>query len=174
MALAVPGAAWFSNHPLADRWLSGTARDLAIAAAVVLISVNLAAVGALVLASGLGVIRPWRDPRGRWAAVLVLVAANVAIPVMAFSLRAGGRHRRARWATPGWPLATGVALALFVTIVQLFRRSQQWEALSADEALRRDPRAPVVVPARVHRRRADGGSAGITGRTACSARRRAR
>jgi hypothetical protein len=143
MALAASGGFWFSNHPLADRWLSGTSRDLVIAASVFLVSVNLAVVGALVLAAGLSVIRPWRDPRGRWAAVLVLVAANVAIPVFAFSLvqeDATYEGLDEAWVA----VATGVALALFITMVQLFRRSQQWEALSADEALRRDARAPVA------------------------------
>ena len=53
----------------------------------------------------------------------------------------------------------------------MFRRSQQWDALSAEEALRRDPRAPVSVSARVHRRRADGGPRLTTGRIAFSARR---
>jgi hypothetical protein len=143
MALAVPGGAWLSNHPLADRWLSGTTRDLVLAAAVFLLTVNLATVGALVLASGLGVIRPWRDPRGRWAAVLVVVAANGAMPVLAFSLlqedaTVGGLPDR--WVVA----AVGVALFLFITVIQLFRRSQQWDALSAEEALGRDPRAPVV------------------------------
>jgi hypothetical protein len=143
MALAVPGAAWFSNHPLADRWLSGTTRELAIAAAVFFISVNLAAVGALVLAAGLGVIRPWRDPRGRWAAVLLVVAANCGVPVLGFSLL------QEDTTVSGLPdlwvvVAVGVALLLFVTVIQMFRRSQQWDALSAEEALRRDPRAPVL------------------------------
>lgn len=143
MGLAVPGGVWFSYHPLVDRWLSGSARDLAIAAAVALISLNLVAAGALVLAMGLGVIRGWRDPRGRWAAVLVLVATNVALPIIAFSFV----QEDAAYEAMGdaWiAVSIGVALALFVTMVQLFRRSQQWEALSADEALRRDERAPVT------------------------------
>lgn len=143
MALAAPGAVWFSNYPLVDRWLNGSARDLSIAAAVVLLSLNLAAVGALVLAMGLGVTRPWHDPRGRWAAVLVLVAVNAAIPVLAFSVAQDDAAYDAlgdAWVA----VSTGVALALFVAMVQLIRRSQQWEALSADEALRRDARAPVT------------------------------
>ena len=143
MALAAPGATWFSNHPLADRWLSGTTRDWSIAAAVFLVSVNLAAVGALVLASGLGVLRPWRDSRGRWAAVLVMVAANCAIPVIGFSLvqeDAAVTSLGDAWVA----LAATWRLPCIVAILRLFRRSQQWEALSADEALRRDPRAPVV------------------------------
>ena len=142
MGLAVPAAAWFSNHPLVDRWLSGSTRDLAIAAAVFLISLNLAAVGGLVLASGLGVLRPWHDTRGRWAAVLVLVPPQRRDSRPGVFLRAGGRAVRALG--DAWVRPRSVSLALFVTIVQLFRRSQQWEALSADEALRRDARAPVV------------------------------
>ena len=143
MGLASAGGVWFSMHPLADRWLSGSTRDLAIAAAVFLISLNLAAVGGLVLASGLGILRPWHDTRGRWAAGLVLAAVNVAIPVLAFSLMQEDATVRAlgdAWVI----LATMVSLALFISVVQLFRRSQQWEALSADEALQRDPRPPVV------------------------------
>ena len=93
MALAVPGAAWFSNHPLADRWLSGTTRDLAIAVAVFLVSVNLAAIGGLVLAFGLGVMRPWRDPRGRWAAVLRAYRRQLRDPRAGVLTAAGGRHR---------------------------------------------------------------------------------
>jgi hypothetical protein len=143
MALAAPGAAWFSAHPLADRWLSGSTRDLAIAAAVFLFSLNLAAVGGLVLASGLGILRPWSDARGRWGAGLVLAAVNVGIPVLAFSLMQ--EDATIRGLGDAWVmLATMVALALFIGIVQLFRRSQRWEALSADEALQRDPRPPVV------------------------------
>ena len=143
MGLAAPAAVWFSAHPLTDRWLTGSTRDLAIAAAVFLISLNLAAVGGLVLASGLGILRPWHDTRGRWAAGLVLAAVNVAIPVLAFSLMQEDATVRALG--DAWVfLTTMVALALFITMVQLFRRSQQWEALSADEALRRDGRAPVT------------------------------
>jgi hypothetical protein len=143
MGLAAPAAAWFSAHPLTDRWLTGSTRDLAIAAAVFLVSLNLAAVGGLVLAFGLGILRPWHDARGRWAAGLVLAAVNVAIPVLAFSLMQEDATVRAlgdAWVI----LATMVALALFISVVQLFRRSQQWEALSADEALRRDARPPVT------------------------------
>ena len=143
MALAIPGSAWLSNHPLADRWLSGTTSDLIIAAAVFLVSVNLATVGALVLASGLAVLRPWRDPRGRSAAVLLLVGANCGIPVIGFSLLqedATVSGLADQWVV----LALGVAFLLFVTVIQTFRRSQQWDALSAEEALRRDPRAPVL------------------------------
>ena len=143
MALAVPGGFWFENHPLADRWLSGTTRDLLIAAAVMLVSVNLAAVGGLVMASGLGVMRPWRDPRGRWAAVLLFIAVNCAIPVMVYSMV---QEDAAISGLPdSWVVAlVGAALLLYVTVIQVFRRSQQWDALSADEALRRDPRAPVL------------------------------
>ena len=143
MALAIPGSAWLSNHPLADRWLSGTTSDLIIAAAVFLVSVNLATVGALVLASGLAVLRPWRDPRGRSAAVLLIVGANCGIPVIGFSLLqedATVSGLADQWVV----LAVGVAFLLFVTVIQTFRRSLQWDALSAEEALRRDPRAPVL------------------------------
>ena len=143
MALAIPGGWWFSNHPLADRWLSGTTRDLVIAAAVFLVSVNLFAAGALVLASGLGVIRPWRDPRGRWAAVLVIVAVNCAIPVLGFGLVQEDTTVKAL--AEGWVvIGTVVAYLVVFAVIRLFRRSQQWDALSAEEALRRDPRAPVV------------------------------
>ena len=143
MALAIPGAAWLSNHPLADRWLSGTTRDLIVAAAIFLVSVNLATVGALVLALGLGVLRPWRDPRGRSAVLLLIAAANCGIPVLGFSLvqeDATVSGLGDLWVV----IAVGVALMLFVTVIRTFRRSQQWDALSAEEALRRDPRAPVL------------------------------
>jgi hypothetical protein len=143
MALAIPGGAWFSNHPLADRWLSGTTGDLLLAAAIFLVSVNVFVAGALVLASGLGLLRAWRDPRGRWAAVLVMVAANVAIPVLGFGMvqeDATVKGLPEVWAV----MAVLVAYVLLFAIMRLFRRSQQWDALSAEEALRRDPRAPVL------------------------------
>ena len=143
MALAAPGAIWLANHPLVDRWLSGTTRDLVLVAAVFLISTNLAAVGALVLSSGLGIVRPFDDRRGRWAAALLMLATNLSVPVFAFSLvqdDAAITGLADVWVAL---LVTG-AMVFYVGIIRLFRRSQQYEALSADDVMRRDPRAPVV------------------------------
>lgn len=143
MALAAPGAIWLANHPLVDRWLSGSVRDLALVAVVFFLSMNLFASGVLVLAWGLGVVRPFDDTRGRWAAVLLMLAANLAVPVMAFSLVQ--EDETVTGLGDAWALLLVVAvMAFYVAIIRLFRRSQQYEALSADDTMRRDPRAPVV------------------------------
>lgn len=110
IALSLPGWTWLANHPLVDRWFPGTVRDLAQVGAVFTLSLNLVAGGALVLASGLGLLRPLRDARGRWAAAL----------------------------------AMAVMIVLYVAIMRLFRRSQQWEARDAADVRKRDPRPPVV------------------------------
>ena len=143
MALAAPGAVWLSNHPLVDRWLSGTASDIVIAVAVFLLSMNLLAAGALVLSSGLGIARPFGDRRSRWAAALLMLAANLSVPVFVYSLvqdDAAITGLSDVWAAL---MAIG-AIAFYVGIIRLFRRSQQYDALSADDAMRRDPRAPVI------------------------------
>lgn len=141
--LAAAGAAWLSNHPLADRWLSGSIRDIAIAAAVFVLTSNLALLAGILMASGFGVVRPWRDARGRWATMLLVAAANLSLPILGFGLLQ--EDATVSGLPDRWILAAGVvALALIIGVIRLYRRSQQWEALSADEALRRDARPPVV------------------------------
>jgi hypothetical protein len=144
IALAGPGLVWLSNYEVVDLWITSTSRDLIRAGVVFFVSANLLVVGTVVLSIGLSVIRPWADPRGRWASVLLLLAANVGLPVIAFSLVSNDTSFEDRVGEVWVVAASLLALLLFIAVMQVFRRSQQWDALTADETLRRDPRAPVV------------------------------
>jgi TM2 domain-containing membrane protein YozV len=144
MALAGPGIVWLSNREVVNLWLTATTDDLIRVGLVFFVSSNLLVAGAVVLAIGLAAMRPWRDRRGRAAIVLILLAANLGIPVIAFSLVSNDASFEDRVGEVWVVAAALLALLLFIAVMQVFRRSQRWDALTADEALRRDPRAPVV------------------------------
>jgi len=145
IGLTVPGFAWLAARTGDPDWLLRDALQLASDAIVLLVCVNLAVVGLLVLVSGFGQRDLWRDARARRAALVKLAGANVLLPVLVFSMLQDNEVASA-FLDDAW-VAAPLALAAYALIAfgaGTLRRGWRHEAATADEAMRIDPRAPVV------------------------------
>jgi TM2 domain-containing membrane protein YozV len=167
--LAAGGAclAWLSNH-LSTEWPVSPAR-FALFAAICVLATNLLAVGLLVLAAGCGKTHSASAPGRRRAAVLLrIVLANVLAPAVLFTIISQDPELAAEAERQGWDAwVAGISTALLVIAWRLWRRSRQYGALGADEAMARDRRAPVLYL----RSFADDGEAVIDGSVSTLARR---
>ena len=108
-------------------------------------AINLAAVGVVLLAAACGEARTLRHPHRRRAALLQLLIANllgVIILIGGFAERSKDEDDLAIQAAV--LAAAAVGYGLMVWAWRAWRRAQRLDALSADEVLRRDPRAPVL------------------------------
>jgi TM2 domain-containing membrane protein YozV len=113
------------------------------------VSANVLALGITLLLSGLRQFSLRTNRQARTAAFVRMAAANLALPCFLFAVLtdAGGVDR---WMDthPGMEAVALLALIPFVhvarTSVLLFRSSWKYEAPSAEEVLRDDPRPPVV------------------------------
>ena len=143
LALAVPCFFWLDAHRLRD-WPPAGAEAGPFLLVAALAS-NLVALGAIVLAAGLGGERSLRDRRARRAMGLKLLAANVLVPTLIYSFIIDDRSLETRLQASDWslPIEALVAALGFYAYASL-RRSWRFEALSADELLGRDTRAPVL------------------------------
>jgi TM2 domain-containing membrane protein YozV len=142
---ALPGLAWLAlRFDAAGAW-QRDALLLAGDALVLIVCANLATIGLLVLLSGFGRRDWWRDARARRAALVKLAGANVLLPVLVFSMLQDDQTVSALleedWIAGPFALAAWVLIALGASTL---RRAWRHEAATADEAMRADPRAPVV------------------------------
>lgn len=125
--------------------------------AVLVLGINSLALAWVLLAAGFGGRRDWRDARVRRATLWRWLAANLVVPVFAAELWLGTDAVSALalggpvGEAPSDPvdgftqlLGSLVSLGLFLLILLFGRRSAQHEAASAEEAMRLDPRPPVV------------------------------
>lgn len=144
--LAAGGAAlaWLSNH-LSSEWPVAPAR-FALFAAVCVLAANAIAIGLLVLAAGCGKTHSASAPGRRRSAVLLrVVLANVLAPAVLYMLITDDPQLAAEAEKQGWDTwLAALSTVLFVTAWRLWRRSRQYGALGADEAMARDPRPPVL------------------------------
>lgn len=121
-----------------------TLQQLAIWLALGAIAANVIAVGGMVLRAGFGQARAGRYGEIRVRA-LQLTAANLAAPALVWAILIGDEALEKRLVAAGWEtwpelVLIGSCLAAW----RLWRRSRQHEAISADEALARDARPPIV------------------------------
>jgi hypothetical protein len=108
-------------------------------------AINLAAVGVVLLASACGEARTLRHPHRRRAALLQLLIANLLGGIVLIGGVADHFKDEDDVAIQAAVLAAaGVGYGLIVWAWRAWRRAQRLDALSADEVLRRDPRAPVL------------------------------
>ncbi len=157
MALAVPGGFWFENHPLADRWLSGTTRDLADSRR------RLPGLGepggGRRAGAGLrprrhaAVARPAR-PMGSGAACLSPSTARSPC----WRSRWCRRTRPSAGCRRRWVVAWSAWLSLlFVTVIQAVSPQPAVGGVERRRSAAARSACAGAVSARVHRRRADGG-----------------
>lgn len=124
------------------RWPLAMERLLPFAAGV-LLAVNLAAVGLLVLAAGCGSAAAMRRRAWRRAIVLQLLLVNAIAPFLMFWVVQNST--RASGSADDWEAAAALVFyACGIVSSRIWRRSRQQEAPDAAEAMRRDPRPPVL------------------------------
>jgi TM2 domain-containing membrane protein YozV len=108
-------------------------------------AVNITAAGILLIAAGCGATRSWRDPRRRRALALQVLLANVLVPAVIYAILSSDESIENTFVQSGWDFPFSVALAVVsVTAWRIWRRAQRHEAPSAEEAMARDPRSPVL------------------------------
>jgi hypothetical protein len=108
------------------------------------VAANVIAVGGMVLRAGFGRAGAGRRGHTRVLA-LQLTAANLAAPALVWIALRDDRALEQRLADAGWEVWPDlVSLGLVIVAWRLWRRSRQHETISADEALARDPRSPIV------------------------------
>jgi TM2 domain len=146
VALSLGGFLWLTVRAQDGALLTLPAAQLVVPALVLAVTVNVLAVGMLVLAAGLGRRDEWRDARRRRAALLKLACANLLLPAIAFTLLQDNPVIRDASDADLWWLALPalVAYAVIYGGIALLRRGWRVEATRADEAVRDDPRPPVV------------------------------
>ncbi len=142
--IACGGLAFLSDHAAAQ-WPIAPARFAAFAGICVL-TVNLFAAGLLVVAAGCGKTHAASPPPRRRAALLLrLTLANLLVPAFLYGVMTSDPVVEAELAERGWDTAFGAVIAVLVVLAwRLWRRSRQYGALGADEAMARDPRPPVL------------------------------
>lgn len=142
IVLAGACMAWLSNEV---QWPIAPARFAGLALGSVL-AVNLFAVGLLVTAAGCGKTHSASAPQRRRSALLLrLTLANVLAPAVLYAMITSDPAVDAEFKRQGWDTALSVVLFVLVVVAwRLWRRSRQYGALGADEAMRRDPRPPVL------------------------------
>jgi len=141
---ACGGVAYLSSHAAAQ-WPIAPARFAAFAAVCVL-TVNLFAAGLLVIAAGCGKTHASSPPPRRRAALLLrLTLANLLVPAFLYGAMVSDPVVEAALEDSGWDVGLGAVIAVLVVFAwRLWRRSRQYGALGADEAMARDPRPPVL------------------------------
>jgi TM2 domain-containing membrane protein YozV len=142
--VAFAGLALLSDHAAAQ-WPIAAARFAVFAGACVL-TVNLLAAGLLVVAAGCGKTHASSPaPRRRAALLLRLILANLLVPAFLYGAMTSDPTVEAQLAESGWDTAFGAVITVLVVLAwRLWRRSRQYGALGADEAMARDPRPPVL------------------------------
>lgn len=144
LAIAGFGALGLVAESLREQWQHGVAALAPWLAAAVLAG-NLLAAGLIVLAIGCGSARGLSDPRRRRAVALQVLLANALVPVLLFGMLADDPALMDRFGGEGLDIAlTLLAYGLCFFAWRLWRRSRRTEAISADEAMALDPRAPVL------------------------------
>ncbi|MEZ5293856.1 MAG: TM2 domain-containing protein [Vicinamibacterales bacterium] len=143
---AVPPAAWLYGHPLAGRWAEAAPVDWLLAFAALVAAVNLAFLGAFLLAVGFGVTRIPAGA-GQWRRLLRAVGgvnvASLGAPFAALQDDPSLAFLGARGEAVGAGLLVCCGAAGVLAIHQL-RAHQKHHADSAAQALAADARAPVV------------------------------
>lgn len=136
--------AYLANH-VVDQWPPSAGRA-GVFLALCVLAMNLLAIGLLVLAAGCGKTHSASAPGRRRAALLLrIVLANVLAPAALLTMILADPEIAAEAERQGWDTALSlIATALIVVAWRLWRRSRQYGALGADEAMARDPRAPVL------------------------------
>ncbi len=145
LALVLSAGALFvflSDHA---QWPIVPARFAVLAVGCVL-GVNLFAVGLLVLAAGCGKTHASSPvPRRRAALLLRLTLANLLAPAFLYAVLTSDPAAQAELTRRGWDTALSVVIAVLAIVAwRLWRRSRQFGALGADQAMTRDPRPPVL------------------------------
>jgi TM2 domain-containing membrane protein YozV len=127
------------------QWPIAPRRFAALAVGSVL-AVNLFAIGLLVLAAGCGKTHASSPtPRRRAALFLRLTLANLLAPAFLYMVLTSDPAGEAELAQSGWDTALSVVLSVLVLVAwRLWRKSRQYGALDADQAMARDPRPPVL------------------------------
>ncbi|MBV9890126.1 MAG: TM2 domain-containing protein [Rhizobacter sp.] len=135
---------WISSRVGAE-WPMAPARFAGVAVGT-LVVVNVFAAGLLVLTAGCGKTRPAIAPQRRRAVLLVrIVLANVLAPALLFAVITSEPSIDAEFKAQGWDTALSLVLAVLVVLAwRLWRRSRQYGAIDAAEAMRLDPRPPVL------------------------------
>jgi TM2 domain-containing membrane protein YozV len=121
------------------------AGELLLFLAATLVGVNLVAIAVLLIAAGCGARRSWRDRRGRRALILQLLLANVLVPAALYGVLSSDSSIETELVESGWDVPLSfLATVLGVVAWRLWRRAQRHEAPSAEEAMARDLRSPVL------------------------------
>ncbi len=147
LGMALVAAAGLAIGMLSERaagqWPLSAERLVPFALAL-LVAVNVAALGLLVLAAGCGSTGSLRKPARRRAIALQLLLANVMAPGLLYGLLEGSFNVESEIGQ-AWDFGVAIAgSALFLLSWRLWRRSRQHDAPSADEAMALDPRPPVL------------------------------
>ncbi|MEP7282253.1 MAG: TM2 domain-containing protein [Rubrivivax sp.] len=145
LLLALAGAALAAlAGAVAARWPISTG-DWPPLLGLTIGAANLLAGGLLVLAAGCGAQRAWRDPSRRRALAWQLLVANLLVPIVLYTLLTSDERIDAELRDSDWDMALSIGLALCAVLAwRVWRRARRHEALSADEAMARDPRPPVL------------------------------
>ena len=141
---ACGGLAFLSSHAAAQ-WPIAPAR-FAVFAAVCVLTVNLFAAGLLFIAAGCGKTHDSSPlPRRRAALLLRLTLANLLAPAFLYAVMVSDPVIEADLEESGWDTGLGAMIAVLAVLAwRLWHRSRQYGALSADAAMARDPRPPVL------------------------------
>lgn len=135
---------WLSSW-LGAEWPIARARFAGLAVGT-LVVVNLFAAGLLVVDAGCGTRHPVIAPQRRRAAMLLrIVLANVLAPALLIGVITSDPAGEAGFKAQGWDTALSLVIAVFLVLAwRLWRRSRQYDAIDATEAMRLDPRPPVL------------------------------
>ena len=113
------------------------------------VSANVLAIGITLLLSGLRELSLLRNRQARTAALVRLAAANLLLPCFVFAALTDGRNLdELLEANPELEVIAFLALVPFIYVARTsilhLRSSWKYEAPSAEQVLRDDPRPPVV------------------------------
>jgi hypothetical protein len=139
------GCIVYLANPAVTQWPLSLARFVTFAV-IVIVAANLLVIGLLVLAAGCGATHSASQPqRRRWAVLSRLALANALAPALAYGILTSDDAVKAEVEKSDWnTVVVVVVIALVVVAWRLWRRSRQYGALSATDAMARDGRPPVV------------------------------
>ena len=145
LALVFSGAGVFAVLSGQMEWPIAPARFAAFAIACI-VAVNLLAAGLLVIAAGCGKTHASSPPPRRRAALLLrLTLANLLAPVFLYGLVSDNPAAEAELKQSGWDTGLSVVIAVLAIVAwRLWRKSRQYGALDATQAMARDRRPPVL------------------------------